>query len=597
MALAIGLLLGSGFVLLDVFIDSLVFSRETFGHALMHPEPGEIWERLVVLLAFSYASYAWSVVRSLSAARARAEEETATRLRIGAELRRTADELRLLLESTSEAILRVDSSGRCTFGNRAAAETLQTTAEAIVGADMHELLHGGSEHGRADCALVRAVAAGESASWLDDTFVRSNGQQIGVAASLSSLAGDSSAGGVLIFRDVTEPRARRQRAELDTRLAGVNNLAVGVAHEFNNVLMGIQPFAELLSRHPESAGHANHILRSVDRGKQVTREMVQFARPADLRMTAMSVRDWLGGAAESIRTILGSKVRLDILLPEHDLHISGDGAQLTQTLLNLAANSRDAMRDGGTFTISVDRIAASSRGLPTATGNLVRITVTDTGAGIDPEALPHVFEPLFKTRRASGVGLGLAIAYRIVAAHSGEIMVQSSPGEGATFKLFFPEVEASRAQPSSELAKPDTRHVRRVLLVEDEESVALGIQSALEVEGIEAVIAGTGAEALASLQRESFDAIVLDVALPDVNGFDLYHSIARAWPGVPVVFSSGHAELVRPEAVRASPMVAFLAKPYEVQALLATLAAITMPATTADTSEGDSGNVPAPTKC
>jgi CheY-like chemotaxis protein len=227
----------------------------------------------------------------------------------------------------------------------------------------------------------------------------------------------------------------------------------------------------------------------------------------------------------------------------------------------------EARRERGDATFSFGHVGKNP-------GSYAHFLVSDTGCGIDEETLRHIFEPLFTTKK-NGTGLGLAVTHQVVQLHGGEIFVESTEGAGTTFHIFLPLSAAHPAVlPEAAGELPHDRGRRRILLVEDDPSVAAGLTALLECEGFCVTRARTGNEALLALRRTTPDAVILDVGLPDMDGHRVYASIASTHPSLPVIFSTGHADRGQFEELLVRPNVEYLLKPYEGEALMDALARV-----------------------
>jgi len=224
------------------------------------------------------------------------------------------------------------------------------------------------------------------------------------------------------------------------------------------------------------------------------------------------------------------------------------------------------MPGAGTITLT---IAESGNGQHYPFGNIppkmILLSVRDTGTGMSAAVLQNIFEPLFTTKR-SGTGLGLAVAQQVITLHGGSIHVQSPPGAGTTFFILL-QAAPSVAAPQ-EKRRESGGQIHRVLLVEDESAVGEGIAALLKAEGIEVRLVQRGSEAQAAAISFAPDAVVLDVGLPDMNGWDVYLALRKTSPGLPIVFSSGHGDQAALELQIDSPRVAFLRKPYDIDTLI-----------------------------
>jgi PAS domain S-box-containing protein len=493
-----------------------------------------------------------------------------------AALQQTTRRLQLVLESTLEGICTVDADGRCTMVNAAAARMFGRGTEEILGAQMHELVHvrhpNGSPYPREECPIYRVVRDGVPQTVLGDAFWRADGTQIPVDYSAAPIVdGDAIAGAVVAISDTSARRALEQKLAQANRVASLGRLAATVAHEFNNVLMGISPFVEVIRRKPERAAKAlDQISGAVARGKRITGDILRFTRPSELVRADFGVAPWLGDLGAHMMGVLSANHRIAVDAGDPELRANGDRHQLHQVVMNLVLNARDAMPAGGAISLSARREAPGTRfgfGAVAAPERFVHLAVADDGCGMDAAMLAHIFEPLFTTKR-NGTGLGLAVAHQVVQRHGGEIFVESAAGAGTTFHLFIPLAEGGGESPAPLPAPPAPRAKgRHLLLVDDDEMVVSGLVSLLELEGIRVDAVGSGAAAIAYLRHTRPHVVLLDVGLPDMDGAEVYAQIAVMHAELPVVFSTGHADTARLEALERGPVVSLL-KPYDLTTLL-----------------------------
>lgn len=437
----------------------------------------------------------------------------------------------------------------------------------------HELVHP-DDRQRVDSAWKEASESGASLWSCEYRFRRADGSYAHVLDRVSIERDEQKRAVRALGRmiDLTEQRQLAEEREQTKRVASLGRIAASIAHEINNILMAIQPNAEVLQRRApaELRSVTDAMIAAVRRGKHVTEEILRFTRPATLDLECIDVARFLERWAADVTPLLGAGIQLDLQVPSAKLYVLADPVQLGEALTDLAVNGRQAMRHGGgTLRISAELAKSwgSFRfGVVKSPDRFVHFTVRDNGPGFSSEDLPHVFEPLFNVER--GAGLGLAVAHQVVMRHSGHIFVESEPGAGSTFHLFvpntMPQIAASEPE-SGDLA------VRRVLLVEDEPAVASGIAMLLEMDGIQVEVAGTGAAAIPAIERFQPDALILDIGLPDIDGVGLYREIADRSPKLPVIFSSGHADTANLDEYLSRPNVRFLRKPYDYETIRATL--------------------------
>jgi len=373
-------------------------------------------------------------------------------------------------------------------------------------------------------------------------------------------------GFVLNMRDVTErKRMEREVAQLN-RLTSLGRLATQVAHEFNNVLMGIQSMMNVIRRraaeNDDVLGAADTINAALSRGKRVTTDILRFGRPAQLAIRAVDANALVRQSIGELRSTLPERIDVHLALLEIP-RAAADPGQLAQVLTNLIFNARDAMTQGGTLTIETNVV------IDKASDRFIRLKITDTGEGMAPDDLPYIFEPFFTTKK-TGTGIGLAVVYQIVRAHGGHISVQSELGKGTTFEILIPVLNEHVSEEPSETELAH-RARRRVLIVDDDEITALGLRLSLEADGVAVAVVHDGADAAAAVAEFDPDAVILDLSLADADGRDVYAQLNRQHPVLPVIFSSGHATESEINEILQNPRTAFLMKPYSTAELLQTI--------------------------
>lgn len=497
-------------------------------------------------------------------------------------LRLSEQHFRSLIENASDMILTLSVDGRIVYASPSVETILGYSPDDMRGRMLTDFMPEEDRSATMD-SLIAALDSDGAPVSVSFHVRHANGTCRSLEAKARELSEPGSREAVIVnCRDTSERQLLQNQLEQANRLSSLGRLAATVAHEFNNVLMGIQPFAEVLERKapedPLVRSASTQIAGAVKRGKRITDEILRYARPHEPQLADVNIAKWIGSLEPELRGLVGDNVEIRTVLDD-SLVIRGDRDQLNQVITNLVLNARDAMPDGGTITIEAAAPHPEqwfSFGVVPATGGYAHLIVRDTGTGMPEDVRRNIFEPLFTTKRAGGTGLGLTVAHQIIERHSGEIFVESTPGKGSAFHLFLPRQPSGEATPSVEATparapvaerKENARHMR-VLLVEDDDTVRSGLETLLEGEGMEVAGVSTGGEALGAIERFSPDAVVLDVGLPDVDGVELYESIAQRWPELPVIFSTGHGDQSKLESYLSSPHVGFLLKPYELDTLL-----------------------------
>ncbi len=396
-----------------------------------------------------------------------------------------------------------------------------------------------------------------------------------------------------LVSDVTERRnAAEQRRRIEFHLAHsermemVGRLAGGVAHDFNNLLQSILGFTELLlADQAEGAPSREDLLqikKAAERAREITRQLLAFGRKQMLRPRQMDINEMLRDSEGVIHGLIGEDITFAARLADDLRPVRADPGQIEQVVLNIVANARQAMPDGGRLTLGTANVTLRTEdvigqvdGRP---GDFVRILIEDTGRGMDADTARHVFEPFYTTKEfGKSAGLGLATAYGIITQHGGWIQVSSAEGQGSAFQILLPALDAVAVPAAAaEPAAPPALQGRgeRVLVIEDEEGVRYSTERVLQRRGYQVWSAADGRSALEVFERQqgAFDIVLCDVVLPDMNGVTLSMGLLERQPGLRVIMSSGYTdERSRyPEITRRGLL--FLQKPYPPQELMRVLA-------------------------
>ena len=372
-----------------------------------------------------------------------------------------------------------------------------------------------------------------------------------------------------------EQRARVEDALRQTqKMEAIGRLAGGVAHDFNNILTVIRGYVGLLLQNKTFDARTGESLQQVDgaaqRAANLTRQLLTFSRKQVMQLENLELNEVIGQITKMLNRVLREDIALQIEPGENVPAIHADRAMMEQVILNLAVNARDAMPSGGKLiihTAPVQFTEDDARQNPKIrAGHFAQITVSDTGCGIAPDVMPRLFEPFFTTKAVGkGTGLGLATVFGIVKQHEGWIEVESEPGHGATFKIFFPQT--TQTAPHTPRATPMFRAVggsETILLVEDEPALRNMAMKVLNHYGYRVLTAASGIEAL-SLWPEhgaAVDLLVTDMVMPDgVSGRDLAKKLCAEKSALKVIYSSGYSlELVG--SSMPDEKFHFLPKPY-----------------------------------
>jgi len=359
------------------------------------------------------------------------------------------------------------------------------------------------------------------------------------------------------------------------RLEAVGRLAGGVAHDFNNLVMIIKGYSELLldTATPQAKPYLEEIRNAGERASGLTRQLLAFSRRQVLEPQVLDPNQTVRNMVKMLRVLIGEDVELVTQLSDQIGRVLADPGQLEQVVMNLAVNARDAMPTGGKLIIQtqathLDEAYASTHS-GVSPGPHVLISVTDAGCGMSKEILEHIFEPFFTTKEpGKGTGLGLATVYGIVEQSRGHIAVTSEPGVGTTFTIYLPSLDKFLALPALRPAGTAPKGSATILLVEDEFSLRELAAECLKKLGYTVLHAANGLEALALVHQHSgnIDIVVTDVVMPQMGGPELVEKLRQKRQGFAVIFMSGYTDAALENAQVASGAV-LLSKPFSTDVL------------------------------
>jgi PAS domain S-box-containing protein len=393
-----------------------------------------------------------------------------------------------------------------------------------------------------------------------------------------------------IARDISDRRAAAERQSSlerqlreSQKLEAVGRLAGGIAHDFNNLLQIIGGFTDIVRQDRDMNGatreeHLAEVSRAAVRASDLTRQLLAFSRREAVEMHRCDLGQTVRDALKMLRPLVGTHVRIELDSPPQLPPILADVGQLNQVLLNLAANARDAMPDGGDITLTLralelpaDPAVTPPWALP---GQWVELTFSDSGAGIPADRLGRIFEPFFTTKeRGKGTGLGLAVVYGVVQQHQAQITVESTPKVGTTFRLRFPvcALPAGLLETTPGAASPEPpADLLRILIVDDETVVLQLAERVLAGAGhlVFPTIDGPAAIRTFAANADTIDLVVLDVLMPGMTGWVVAREIRSLRPGVPILFCSGYATEEVEREIAGLPRSRLLLKPFTPTQLL-----------------------------
>ncbi len=381
--------------------------------------------------------------------------------------------------------------------------------------------------------------------------------------------------------DITKRKSLEQQLRQSQKMEAIGQLAGGVSHDFNNLLVVITSYTKLLleqfARDDPRRGDLEEILRAANDAASLTRQLLAFSRQQVLRPAVIDLNTTIVELEKMLRRVIGEDIQCRTILEPALGHVRADPGQMQQILMNLAVNARDAMPRGGslaieTANISLDQTFASSHTGVTP-GRYVVMNVTDTGMGMDAETQARIFEPFFTTKEVGkGTGLGLSTVYGIVQQSEGHIWVYSEVGRGTTFKIYLPRVDepiggAIRVRERDALP---VRSNETILVVEDNLAIRKVIARILRPLGFRLLEAGGASDAMriASQLDAPIDLLLTDVVMPEMTGPALAAELAKARPQMEILFMSGYSRSTMERTAALDTQVHFLEKPFAPDALV-----------------------------
>jgi PAS domain S-box-containing protein len=492
-------------------------------------------------------------------------------------LRESEERYRTLAEAAHDMIFIINREDRVEYVNRYAAQSIGRRPEEIIGQPRSKLFpsHVADHQGQS----LRQVFETGKPYYVESTIpTPSRNTQLGTWLVPMRRDGGTVKTVLGVSRDITEQKLMEERLRQAQKMEAVGQLAGGVAHDFNNQLVGILGFADLLSRRLEDEqlrAYAQQIVSSAKRSSDLTRQLLAFARKGKYLATSVDLHAIIAEVVALLERSIDKRIVIKPQLQARLHTVMGDPTQLHNAILNLGVNARDAMPDGGelVFETSVIEVGATfgqTLPLEIEPGTYLEILVRDTGVGMSDEILARIFEPFFTTKEpGKGTGMGLAAVYGTVRSHHGAITVQSTSGEGSLFRIILPLAspagpEADRAGAAS--AQPRSAHV---LVVDDEAVVRTLVAEQLHTMGHRVTLCRDGLEALEFYHRSwnDVDLVILDMVMPRMSGRDLFLSMRRVNPGVRALLASGFSINGEAQTILHEGVLGFVQKPFTVDDL------------------------------
>jgi signal transduction histidine kinase len=397
-----------------------------------------------------------------------------------------------------------------------------------------------------------------------------------------------------IARELREAQVRQKRKQAEEekkkieaqllqaqRMEAIGRLTGGVAHDFNNILTVIRGYADMAIKQAKPGTQLSADLKEIEvaseRAMNLTRQLLLFSRRQPMKFAPIDLNKTIENLLGMLHRIIGEDIEVRYDLASESLFICADQNSIEQMMMNLAVNARDAMHEGGIISIKTEKVTIGEKSCHDVSdarpGRFVKFSVTDTGTGMDPEILKHIFEPFFSTKNfGKGSGLGLSVVYGIIQQHKGWIQVHSEVGQGSTFEVYLPAVDELSEGTEEKKVTPNIYQGKgeRILIIEDEDSVRHFAQRALSMNGYTVFTASDEKEAVEVFEKEkgAFRLIFSDVVLPTTNGIKLTDKFLSINPNLRILLTSGYTDQKSQWKKIKKNGYPFLQKPYTLNVLL-----------------------------
>ncbi len=483
------------------------------------------------------------------------------------ELERSEKRYRTIFDHSPLMIFIIDETGCITDLNRTALVALGQNRDEILGTTLADLFPPDG------CRVIHSLLANEGTP---AQRLSMNGDRL-ADASIASVPGFS--GRQVILQDVTQQQVIEAQLQHSQRMESIGQLAGGVAHDINNMLCGVIGFSELLKDRlidPKSLSYNSQVLRSCENANLLVSRLLAFARRGKMQNGPVCLNEIIAAVSSMVERTFDRRIHIKVDLPDQDLIVEGDAAQLESVVLNLALNARDAMPEGGDINFVLRTI---TNPLPSGDSSTTQaqkvprgeITISDTGMGIPEKFLSRIFEPFFTTKPVGkGTGLGLSAAYGTVKQHHGTLTANNRDGGGCCFRICLPlsETQSAPKQAKVQAAAPASG---LVLLIDDDTAVRTSSSQLLKGIGYEVLQADCGVAGINLFEKHQAEisVVLLDMVMPDLHGTDVLAKLRKINPNVRILAISGYSA-----GQNLFGANGFLRKPFTIAALAQALAAL-----------------------
>jgi len=493
------------------------------------------------------------------------------------------ERFRALGENSPDIIYTMDTEGLLTYVNPAGESILGYRREDLLGLPL--LKHIKEEERAAYLQLLHRIRQNkETVKNFKVTFISRDGREkfFDMSGAPNFDARGNITGIVGTFKDYTEQHHMERQLNQASKMSALGTLTGGISHDFNNILQAISTYNQLLMLKKKETDPDWKHLASIDhltqRAADLIKQLLLFSRKTDSKLEPLDLNEEIRKFYMLLLNTLPKTIEIKMALSD-DLHlVSGDASQLSQIIMNISVNAKDAMPTGGLISICTENVIINHPGdcsaIQLQEGEYVRLRISDTGCGMDKETLTHVFEPFFTTKETGkGTGIGLAVVYGILKNHNGHVFCDSEPGRGTTFDFYLPALNVRGFEGTREAVggapELSSGGHETILLVDDEPHLLETGRELLTFSGYQVLAATSGEEALSVIRedKKGIALVILDLMMPGMGGLKCLAELLKLVPQMKVIVASGYSAHVRTREVMEQGAAAFIKKPYRYEEL------------------------------
>ena len=472
-------------------------------------------------------------------------------------------------------VFETDLEGRITYTNQTGCNILQYTPEDISSGLLLTQLMVDSDVKRAHENIETILSGEQDGEGKEYIAFRKDGSSFPMLSFITPIMKKTQVTGLRgIGLDISTSRKLEEQLSQSHKMEAIGTMAGGIAHDFNNLLAIIAGNTEIIQRKHQAGNpfdkNIDNIKSATGRAINLVKQILAFSRQDKHEFEAVDLHFVIYESLRLLRSTLPTSVEIISSIEDGAISVNADTTQLQQVIFNLCTNAVHAMDEKGLLTIKLEGVDLATQDVPMPAGlqrgNYAKLSVTDTGTGMDKETIARVFDPFFTTKEVSkGTGMGLSVAHGIIKKHGGLITVDSSPGLGSTFNVYLPSIGETKTTPVTATTEPLPLGTERLLVVDDEECIAAMYVDLLGPQGYKVTSATSSTEALALFREnpEGFDLVLTDQTMPEMTGAELASELMTIRQDIPIILCSGFGTKISKEEIRKLGIREFCQKPVD----------------------------------